>query len=327
MRKALIIGVDHYSQRRPLHGCVQDALALQKTLAEHGDGRVNFACQMALAMDEASALDRASLRHSVEALFSGNEGLTEAALLYFAGHGTISSTGGYLLSSESSDASDGLPLRDLMEWANQSKARHRLIFLDCCHGGAAAADVGQAAMSKLAEGVTVLTAATAHQAAMEREGRGLFTSLMVEALKGGAANLAGDVTPGSVYAFIDQSLGPWQQRPVFKTNVQQFISLRNNQPAIALKDLREITALFSAKDDLHHLDPSYEPRDEGRQPSDPPADPEHVQQFEILKAYNRLQLLLPVGAPDMWTAAMQSKACRLTPLGQHYWRLAREGLL
>jgi len=41
----------------------------------------------------------------------------------------------------------------------------------------------------------------------------------VDALGGAAANLVGDVTPGSVYAHIDQSLGPWAQRPVFKTNV------------------------------------------------------------------------------------------------------------
>jgi len=37
---------------------------------------------------------------------------------------------------------------------------------------------------------------------------GVFTGLLVDALSGGAANLVGDVTPGSVYAHIDQSLGP-----------------------------------------------------------------------------------------------------------------------
>jgi hypothetical protein len=263
----------------------------------------------------------------VEALFSGNDGLTEAALLYFAGHGSITSSGGCLLSSEASDANDGLPLRDLMDWANQSKARHRLIFLDCCHSGAVAEEVGQPAMSKLADGVTVLTAATAKQVAMETDAGGLFTGLMVEALKGGAANLAGDVTPGGVYAFIDQSLGAWQQRPVFKTNVQQFISLRSNPPPIDLQDLRQITSLFTSRDALHNLDPSYEPLDAGRQAGDPPADPDHVRQFAILKAYSRLQLVTPVDAPDMWSAAMRNQACRLTPLGQHYWRLVQQELL
>ena len=40
-------------------------------------------------------------------------------------------------------------------------------------------------------------------------GAGVFTTLFVDALGGAAANLIGDVTPGSVYAHIDQSLGPW----------------------------------------------------------------------------------------------------------------------
>ena len=58
-----------------------------------------------------------------------------------------------------------------------------------------------------------------------------------------AANLVGDITPGSVYAHIDQSLGPWAQRPVFKTNVKTFVSLRQTGPPIALADLQAHNAL------------------------------------------------------------------------------------
>ena len=68
----------------------------------------------------------------------------------------------------------------------------------------------------------------------------MFTSLFVDALNGSAANLVGDITPGSVYAHIDQSLGPWAQRPVFKTNVKTFVSLRKAEPPIALADLAGI---------------------------------------------------------------------------------------
>lgn len=38
----------------------------------------------------------------------------------------------------------------------------------------------------------------------------------------------GDVTPGSIYAYIDRSLGGWEQRPVFKANIKRFVSLRKN---------------------------------------------------------------------------------------------------
>ena len=71
-----------------------------------------------------------------------------------------------------------------------------------------------------------MTASTADQYAGEENGSGVFTDLFVDALSGAAANLIGDVTPGAVYAHVDQSLGPWGQRPVFKTNVQNFVSLR-----------------------------------------------------------------------------------------------------
>ena len=41
----------------------------------------------------------------------------------------------------------------------------------------------------------------------------------------------------------------------------------------------------------------------------------------------RVNLVRPVGAPHMWHAAMESKACELTVLGQHYWSLVKQGLI
>jgi len=62
-------------------------------------------------------------------------------------------------------------------------------------------------------------------------------------------------------------------------------------------------------------------RDEGM----PLPEPEHFRTFAILQRYNRLNLLVPVGVPNMWNAAMESKSCRLTALGEHYRRLAEKG--
>lgn len=53
-------------------------------------------------------------------------------------------------------------------------------------------------------------------------------------------------------------------------------------------------------------------------------DPENVRTFKILQRYNRLNLVVPVDVPHMWTAAMQSKTCRLTVLGEHYHRLVEK---
>ncbi|HEX8830973.1 MAG TPA: caspase family protein, partial [Longimicrobium sp.] len=131
-------------------------------------------------------------------------------------------------------------------------------------------------------------------------------------------NLLGDVTPGSVYAHIDQSLGPWEQRPVFKTNVKSFVSLRKVTPPITLADLQRITELFPERGAELQLNPSFEP--ESATPN-----PESTAVFSVLQKYNRVNLVVPVDAPHMWHAAMQSKRCRLTPLGEHYRRLVELG--
>lgn len=65
-----------------------------------------------------------------------------------------------------------------------------------------------------------------------------------DALNGAAANLVVDVTPGSVYAHIDQSLGNLAQRHIFKTNVKKFVSLRKADRPIELSDLQKLTVLF-----------------------------------------------------------------------------------
>ncbi|WP_223360164.1 hypothetical protein [Leifsonia sp. ZF2019] len=59
----------------------------------------------------------------------------------------------------------------------------------------------------------------------------------------------------------------------------------------------------------------------------PGPDPVNTATFKILQNYVKVNLVRPVGAPHMWHAAMQSKACELTVLGQHYWKLVKQGLI
>lgn len=55
----------------------------------------------------------------------------------------------------------------------------------------------------ISEGVTILTASRSSETSMEVNGHGLFTSLLIEALIGGAADITGHVTPGGIYAYIE----------------------------------------------------------------------------------------------------------------------------
>ena len=160
-----------------------------------------------------------------------------------------------------------------------------------------------------------MIASTAEQPALELNYSGVFTTLVMDALNGAAANLLGDITPGSIYAHIDQSLGAWDQRPVFKTNVKEFISLRSVQPAIEISDLRKIVELFPNKDH-HKLDPDYEP-------DSPTPDLLKNEMFAVLQKFNRINLVKPVDEDHMYFAAMRSKSCKLTVLGEHYWSLIR----
>ncbi len=321
MRISLIVGINYYEHGNPLYGCVDDAHAVKAVLERHGDGSVNFDCKLLSGTGPADGVLRNDLKDAISELFKAQ---AEIALFYFSGHGHIETTGGYLLASNSTRGDDGLSLSEVLTLANESPAQNKVVVLDSCHSGIAGTPPAAANLAALSEGFTVLTASTADQYATEENGRGVFTTLLVDALHGGAANLTGDITPGSVYAYVDQSLGAWEQRPVFKTNVRKFVSLRRVPPAIELDDLRRITEFFPTAGSEFQLDPTFEPELKGRDSGMPAPDHENTKKFSILQRYNRLNLLVPVGAPHMWHAAMQSAACKLTVLGEHYRRLVEK---
>ncbi|WP_280492904.1 caspase family protein [Nocardia asiatica] len=327
MRKALIVGIDYYAHGPCLSGCVNDALAVKAVLERHADGTVNFLSPKVITASRPDqALTKKRLKDSVEELFVDD---SEIALFYFAGHGSIESTGGYLLTSDATGGDEGLSLNEVMTYANRSPARNKIIILDSCHSGSAGSQPLTPSTSQLAEGVTILTASAEHQYSQEEGGSGVFTNLLVDALSGSAANLVGDVTPGSVYAHIDQSLGPWQQRPVFKTNVKTFVSLRKAESPIDLMNLHSLTKHFPTPDYQFSLDPTYEPERNSDQRAEgvPEPDEENTRTFRVLQDLVRVNLVRPAGAPHMWHAAMESKACELTVLGQHYWNLVKRGLI
>jgi hypothetical protein len=321
MRKALVVGINHYENGKPLYGCVDDAHAVKAVLERHGDGTVNFDVRLFTGTGPTDVVNRADLKDHIKELFKDD---SEIALFYFAGHGHIEATGGYLLASDSARGDEGVSLGDVLTYANESKAKNKIILLDSCHSGIAGTAPTMGQVSVITEGLTILTASTAEQYATEDSNGGVFTALLVDALNGPAANLIGDIGPGSVYAYIDQSLGAWEQRPVFKTNVKQFVPIRRVAPTIQLSDLQRITEFFPRRGEEFQLDPSYEPEMIGRSEGMPPPNPENTRKFAILQKYNRVNLVIPVGAPHMWHAAMESKSCKLTVLGEHYRRLVEK---
>lgn len=325
MRKALIIGINYYHYISNLSGCINDAKEVLRVLSRNGNGTKNFDCRTILVDSEDLAITRKELKIMIEDLFNSKE---DVVVLYFAGHGYVESSGGYIITSDCEDGDDGVSLDEIVGFANASPATNRIIILDSCHSGAAGSGfAGVQELAGIKEGVTILTASAAEQYSEERDGRGVYTSLLVDALDGSAADLVGNISPGSVYAHIDQALGEWEQRPIFKTNVRSFISLRRVTPPIELNQLHMITELFPCEAYEFTLNPTYEPEMRGRQSGDPDPIEENAEKFALLQKYNRLNLLVPIRAPHMWHAAMNSEACKLTELGRHYWRLVKSGQL
>ncbi|WP_134683625.1 caspase family protein [Brevibacillus migulae] len=312
MRKALIVGLNDYPTA-PLYGCVNDALSIATVLGKNGDGSPNFSVKTIT-----NSVNKATLRESIEKLFDGDNDIT---LFYFSGHGLIKSTGGYIVTTDYSRYDEGISMDEILNLANRSKARDKVIILDCCHSGAFGSPaLSEGKLAQLCDGLTVLTASKSSESAIEVNGSGIFTSLLIDALQGGAADLRGNITSSSVYSYIDEALGAWEQRPIFKTNVSRFTPLRRVEPRIPLVTLRKIHEYFVSPEEEYQLDPSYEF-------TEPSADEEKVEIFKNLQKFVSVGLVVPVGEEHMYFAAINSKTCRLTALGYQYWRLAEEGKL
>jgi len=100
------------------------------------------------------------------------------------------------------------------------------------------------ARAMLREGISILAASRGDQISVETSNGGLFTSLVTDALGGGAADLLGNVTAPAIYAFAEAALGAWQQRPLFKSHLSTVLPIRKCNPpidrAILTRDTRTL---------------------------------------------------------------------------------------
>ena len=321
MRKALLVGVDNYIQC-PLYGCCNDARAVADALEKNEDGSPNFNIRI-----EENVQTKGKLGGLIRDCFSGD---ADIALFYFSGHGYIDAIGGYLVTPDYSENDYGVSLSDILNIANESSCKNKIIILDSCHSGfMGSINTSGQNTAVIKEGVTILTASRSTEPAMEIDGHGLFTTLLLEALSGAAADIAGNITPGGVYSYIDKALGAWDQRPVFKTNITQFTSLKKIRPQVDSSIIRKLCNYFDSEDYELSLDPSYEKTNSPDYPHEiiePYANKERTEVFSDLQQLEGIGLVIPVGEQHMYFAAMNSKACRLTPIGKQYWRLVNKGL-
>lgn len=317
-RLALVVGIDYYKHLTRLSGCISDSREVRRVLERNYDGSVNFAVKALAGTKSGRNIRLPNLKAEMRELFCSS--FADTVLFYFAGHGYVDESGAYLLTGECRHGDEGLSLMYLQALMEQSGAREKIVILDCCYAGAVGSRVGELSRADLCEGSVIIAASSATRPAIEVGGQGVFSRLLVDALEGAAANLVGEITPSRVYAHIDERINPRYQRPVVKMNTERYVSLRSAKPSIAREDLRQIVRLFPVPDDEFLLNPSFEPTSEESREG-------HVKKFAVLQKFNRVNLVIPVGAEHMYYAAMESKSCRLTVEGKHYWELVKNGFL
>lgn len=319
MKKAVLVGINDYPNC-PLKGCISDATLVSSLLENNGDGSPNFEVRL-----ETNVQSKSELFELINIAFSSDD--CTDSLFYFSGHGFLNELGGYIVTPDHKKYDEGISFEDILIKANQSKIKNKTIILDCCHSGAMGEPNLEGKISYLNKGVSILTACRKDEPSYEIDGHGIFTYLLLDALKGGAADLRGFISPGGIYSYIDQSLGSFDQRPMFKTNITRFTCLRQVTPQIPIELMRQLTELFPNPTDDYKLDPSFEFTNDPTYPhslTKPYAIVKNVETFKKLQKFESVGLIVPIGTEHMYFAAMESKSCKLTALGYHYWRLAKE---
>lgn len=327
MKKALVVGIDDYDPPNQLGGCVNDAVEMASILETNGDGSPNFEVRRLISSEESVTSEK--LHMAISELFQGE---AETVVLYFAGHGILNeeTNNGFLVTQDGRNPNWGVNLSGILQQANAAhpQIRSSVILLDSCQSGfmGEVTGLGESDVSAIGSGVTILTACHKQETAAEADGHGKFTDIMLDGLAGAASDILGRITPAALYAHVDQTLGAWEQRPIYKANVQSFVTLREVSPKVPKEVLRRLPTLFPTASHIFSLDPSFEPDrgEEAERLSDIPVNDDNFQVFRDLQRCNRHGLVVPTEHDHMWHSAVFSGGCRLTATGAHFRRLAEK---
>ena len=284
MRRALVVGIDDYPHD-PLTGCCNDAKRLGEVLGRNGDQSKNFEC--VTLTSPATKVTRSML---LEAITRALRDPADVAYFHFSGHGTTQSLSGYLVTPDAEEYDLGVPMSEVLALANSSVVKEIFITLDCCYSGAFGT-IPETGWRGLCFRMRFRSSRRRATTKFRLSRVALASSLRCwsrrsrvepQGFKEKSAQLA------NVYAYIDNALGAWDQRPLFKANVSKFTQLRRAQPKLDVETLRRLTKRFELPAEDLPLSPAYEPNCE-------PHDAEKEACFRDLQRYRNAGLLEPVG--------------------------------
>lgn len=326
MKNALIVGINNYQDNK-LNCCVNDANEVAHLLEYNEDESRNFS--IIKLLNEQATYD--NILDKLTKVFNDD---SDVSLFYFSGHGFDDKNDGKICTIDYKYQHYGIPFRTILERIRESKCKNKIIILDCCHAGKIGnfSMIGDATILEC--GTTILTACNTCEYAIEMNGHGLFTKLLIDALKGGASDIFGRITPGSIYSYIDSSLGSFDQRPLFKSHVQSFVTIRVANSKMSFTEMRRLMELFSTETATFQLDSSYEPTN---YPGSKEIGKENLKRpyfqtnngkiFGLLQKATSNGLVQPSNEKHMFYAAMNSDTCELTAIGKHYWWLVKNKII
>ena len=202
MNKALVIGIDDYPGR-PLKACVNDANKVGDLLERDEDGRKTFDVQRLTS--DSGDVSNFGIQQAVSQFFKSTNRV-DTAVFYFAGHGIFNELmdAGYIAGNDCRPGAWGVSLSELLGLANSA---HRDIFstviiLDCCKSGRLGTDTSafSGGASVVGKGLTIMTSCDEDETAKEKGRHGVFTALLLDGLKGGCADIRGNITSSNTNA-------------------------------------------------------------------------------------------------------------------------------
>lgn len=223
-----MIGIDHYRENLydSLPGCVEEAKALKELLQTNANGDDNVPeSQIQCLFNEKATLP--AIEKAVRKLLIG---APELVIFYFSGHGYFSETGGYLVTFDGKPYVRGFPMNSLIHLARISDAENVIIIIDCCHAGAAGTEefISGKELAKIPEKVSIISASTANQKAQMKNRASIFTRVLIQGLKGRAADAKGYITVPRLYDFISKEFASYSQNPQLKVFLSQSYPIRNS---------------------------------------------------------------------------------------------------
>ena len=171
MKKALIIGINNYPTH-PLKGAINDAKIISELLKVNGNDTTNF--EVVTLYDVGT---KSELLTEISKFFDVN---ADMGLLYFAGHGYVNELGGFLVTPDHKRYDEGIDMNYILNLANSSEMRNKVIILDCCKSGSFAIPAENGSVTHIKTGISILTSSREDEPSKEINGHGVFTNLLIE---------------------------------------------------------------------------------------------------------------------------------------------------